>query len=214
MFFDDFEIQLILNRRARAYMYVHKPKCWKEEFICELLRWFEEKVDAIKTRKNKSGSAELEWKDHYEQMFRILYYAVITCNIRDYDSLKKFFRYFFEVEDDDPYRDDPDMISAEKLLKVYNYIVKNIGKFYRNGDRCDFDIIWPFCGRWFTLEMKDLEENMALRVIDGKIDRMSIGYRTKLKEKHVDETMERDVRFLQAVLDRMQDRVSKYLKEK
>lgn len=149
-----------------------KLESWKDEFIIELLNWYNDKLRTLRMRKG-TGCIN-EWKQYYQQIVRMLYYAVVKLNIRDKISLKNVFEYFFEVEDDDPYRNDPDMISAEKLLNVYFYIVKKIGKkSYEDLQKNDtnYNELYPFVGRWDNEIMKDLCDHLMINYIceDGKI---------------------------------------------
>ena len=83
------------------------------------------KIKAMQERKHDFGDKDwLEhWTSYYEQYVRILYYFVVYKNIQDSDNLKMIFVYLFPVDkDDNPYRNDSDIISSEKLIKVYEHL--------------------------------------------------------------------------------------------
>ena len=141
---------------------------WRDEFVIELLKWYDEKVRMIRTSKKKANNYN-EWKQYYEQVVRILYHVVVKLNIRDNLSLGNIFRYFFEV-DDSPYRADPDIISAEKLLNIYFFIVEKLsGKPYKKYKV--YDEIHPFVGRWDNVIMRDLADHLMINYVceNGKI---------------------------------------------
>lgn len=187
-----------------------ESECWKDDFIIELFRWYTNKY--WKNDLNMSSREIEEWKEYYEQMVRILYLAVIKYNIRDKNSLKNVFDYFFEVEDDDPYRHDPDMISAEKLLNVYNYIVKKIGnKKYVKEDK-KYENLYPFVGRWNNDIMTSLYANLDIRTENGKIV-SSIPCLGEEEEEPITEELEQDIKLLQEILDRLQNKILHKLKE-
>ena len=189
-------------------------ECWKDDFILELLRWYDIKVKLIRRRKGEDNYPE--WKQYYEQIVRILYYTVINRNIRDKISLKNIFRYFFEVEDDDPYRDDPDMISAEKLLKIYFYIVKKIGKkSYKKKDHNNYEKLYPFVGRWDNEMIKELYDHLSIVKENGIIVDCYPLWECdgEEEEESVTEDLEQDVKLLQEILDRLQNKVLTKLKE-
>lgn len=167
MFPNEIELFTFLNGDFPEDLF--ESECWKDDFIIELFRWYNNKYQKIDIRKGRGEYKE--WKEYYEQMVRILYLAVIKYNIRDTNSLKNVFEYFFEVEDDDPYRYDPDMISAEKLLNVYNYIVKKIGnkKYEKEEEDKKYDNLYPFVGRWNNDIMTDLYAHLDIRTENGKI---------------------------------------------
>ena len=169
MFVNQINIEKVFEEGFFIHDFRIKLESWKDEFIVELLKWYSEKVRKIRMRKGNGNYNE--WKLFYEQVVRILYIFVISHDIRDKVSLENIFRYFFEVEDDSPYRDDPDMISAEKLLKVYFYIVKKIGKKSYKKKHTNYKELYPFVGRWDNEEIKDLYDHLMINYIceNGKI---------------------------------------------
>ena len=190
-------------------------RCWKDDFIVELLRWYDIKVKLIRHRKGGEHACFKEWKQYYQQIVRMLYYAVVIFNIRQITPLKEFFRYFFEVEDDDPYRNDPDMISAEKLLNVYNYLVKKISnKKYNEEWPKNYEIIYPFVGRWDNEIMKDMYDHLFVTSENGMIVHSipHLGEEGR-REEEDDEDLEHDIKLLQEILDRLQKKVLTKLKK-
>ena len=187
---------------------------WEDAFIVELLKWYDNKVSTIKDRKKKWGNcSEEKWKEYYEQMVRMLYFAVIRLNIKNYAWLKNLFRYFFEVEDDDPYRDDPEMISAEKLLKVYTYITNKIDKkSYQHSDKHRMFPVhqYTFIGHWDTEQMKDLFDDFCMNVIRYRGSMEFLQHPSMKKEE---EELDHDIKLLQEILDRMKKRVEDHMKE-
>ena len=211
-------VKNVLSREKTFADYEFRVECWEDDFIVELLRWYDYKVSNMKNDKRNWGVNSLEiWRIYYEQMVRMLYYAVITLKLRGANSLKNLFRYFFEVEDEDPYRHDYDLMSAEKLLQVYFYVIKKIGKKSYKKDCENYNEIYPFVGHWDTEQMKDLYEHMQKYPIIRK-NSMECGFCYKdenkvEKEEEVDETLERDIKLLQGVLDRLQNMVLPHLLE-
>ena len=188
-------------------------ECWKDDFIIELLRWYDGKVKSIWHRKGEDNKEE--WKQYYQQIVRMLYYAVIKLNLFNKISLKNVFEYFFEVEDDDPYRNDPDMISAEKLLNVYNYLVKKISnKKYNEEWPKNYEIIYPFVGRWDNEIMKDMYDHLFVTSENGMIVHSipHLGEEGR-REEEDDEDLEHDIKLLQEILDRLQKKVLTKLKK-
>ena len=119
-------IEMILSRKMNFYDFYFRPSTWKDAFIVELLKWFNNKIELIPKRKLRDSNCIDDfdcWKTYYEQFVRILYYFVVYKDIIDYDELKKIFSYLFSVDkNDNPYRNSYTMISSEKLIKAYDYI--------------------------------------------------------------------------------------------
>ena len=219
-------VEKILDRENIFTDYKFIVQCWEDEFIVELLRWYDYKVSNIRKNKRCCGFWDEEkWTQYYEQMFRMLYYAVITRKLRKPNSLKNLFRYFFEVEDEDPYRYDPDLISAEKLLMVYFYIIKKIGKLSYKEDYVNSGI-YPLVGHWDTEQMKDLyehvrshpfpeEKNMecCFRYKEDKKKEMKDVKKEKAEQVTDEEAMKRECKLLEEILDRIKKRVENHLKE-
>ena len=123
-------IEMILKRKLKfTDLNFEEPyKTWHDAFIIGLLKWFDKKIEQMPEFKRDIRNRDKDWIEHwtnyYEQYVRILYYFVVYKNIQDSDVLSKIFRYLFLVnKDDNPYRDDYDMISSEKLMKVYKYLI-------------------------------------------------------------------------------------------
>ena len=123
-------IEMILNRAMKItdFDFEEPLNTWHDAFIVELLKWFNKKIEQMPEFKRDVRNRDKDWIEHwtnyYEQYVRILYYFVVYKNIQDSDVLSKIFRYLFLVnKDDNPYRDYYDMISSEKLMKVYKYLI-------------------------------------------------------------------------------------------
>lgn len=171
-------IEMILSRKVNFYDFYFRPSTWKDAFIVELLKWFNNKVELIPKRKLRDSNCIDDfycWKTYYEQFVRILYYFVVYKDIIDYDELKKIFSYLFSVDkNDNPYRDSFDIISSEKLMNIYEYLIKNTGglKEY-SPDREYIDVL---IGRWNTKEMKNKldniranEDNSVIEIVNNDI---------------------------------------------
>ena len=217
VFMPSWVVKNILSRENTFADYEFIVESWEDNFIVELLRWYDNKVSKIEYNKRNwhTCSDESRWRQYYEQMFRMLYYAVIMLKLRGPKSLKNLFRYFFEVEDEDTYRRHPDLISAEKLLMVYNYIIKIIGKISYKKDRGNLPDFYPFIGHWDTEQMQDLYEHRCSSPITGlgiEPDECDSHYKEERQRNRdvttFNEEMERDIKFLQEILDRMKQRLT------
>lgn len=213
MFVNLKNIKIILNRENTFADCDFVIDSWEDDFIVELLKWYDNKVSNIRKNKRCCGFWDEEkWTQYYEQMFRMLYYAVITLKLRFASSMKSIFNYFFEVEDEDPYGNHPDLMSAEKLLQVYFYIIRKIGKKRYGKNYHVHYQLWPFVGHWDTEQMKDMYEHLNVHeVIYGKA--CNRYEEKKSEEEEEDEAMERDCKLLKEILDRMKKRVEDHLKE-
>ena len=153
--------EMILSRKMLFSDFNFKPSTWEDVFVVELLRWFDNKIEIMPYRKSESNTHwYYDWRYYYEQIVRILYYFVIYKNIQDSDKLYKIFRYLFNVDkNDNPYRNSYDMISAEKLMKIYNYLLRKVSD-YSNKLKHDEDheyrfyYIAPLINIWNTEKMK------------------------------------------------------------
>ena len=128
----------------------------EDGFIVELLRWFDKNIEKISNRKQRNDLDN--WKTYYEQIVRIFYGFVIYRGIQDQIQLRKIFRYLFSVDkNDNPYRNSYDIISEEKLMKVYNYLtIHTPKKLYNDHEDCENrKSIKNFVGIWDTEEMKN-----------------------------------------------------------
>ena len=152
-------IEMILNREMKVtdFNFEEPLNTWHDAFILELLKWFDKKINDIPVRKHDLRDKDwLEhWTSYYEQYVRILYYFVVYKNIQDSDDLKMIFVYLFPVDkDDNPYRNDSDMISAEKLIKVYKYLIMYTPDLKKdNKERECLDNV--LIGRWNNEKMKN-----------------------------------------------------------
>ena len=167
-------IEMILNREMKVtdFNFEEPLNTWHDAFILELLKWFDKKINDIPVRKHDLRDKDwLEhWTSYYEQYVRILYYFVVYKNIQDSDDLKMIFVYLFPVDkDDNPYRNDSDMISAEKLMKVYKYITHHISnELYNDYEDCENrKSINNLVGLWNTENMKDKLECIVIETYKG-----------------------------------------------
>ena len=149
-------VEMILSREMEFIDFNFNPSTWEDAFVVELLRWYDIKIKIIPDRKCDSS---INWETYYEQIVRILYYYVKYLCIKDYDKLYKIFRYLFsDDKNDNPYRNSYDMISAEKLMKVYKYLFIKVSDYSNelkyNKDHVCEGYIAPLVGIWNTEEMK------------------------------------------------------------
>lgn len=153
-------IELVLARKLKYINLRLDPEPdWNNSFIVELLRWYDQKVELIPMRKRNDHE---QWRQFYEQIVRSLYFAVVEHSLHKISELKIYFRYFFYIEDDDPYRNDYDMISPEKLIKVYNYITKKLSKRLQlTRNNCD-SLGKQFIGMYDTFLRQDEEEHLVM----------------------------------------------------
>ena len=148
-------VEMILSREMEFIDFNFNPSTWEDAFVVELLRWYDIKIKIISDRKCDSS---INWKTFYGQIVRILYYYVKYLGIKDNDKLYKIFKYLFTVDkNDNPYRDSYDMISAEKLMNVYNYLSRKVSDYSIKLNIYDKDYegyIDPLVGIWNTEEMR------------------------------------------------------------
>ena len=152
--------EMILSRKMLFSDFNFKPSTWEDVFVVELLRWFDNKIEIMPYRKSELNTHWYDWRYYYEQIVRILYYFVIYKNIKDSYKLYKIFRYLFSVDkNDNPYRNSYDMISVQKLMKVYNYLLRKVSD-YSNKLKHDedheyrFNYIATLINIWNTENMK------------------------------------------------------------
>ena len=101
-------IEKILSLEKKFTDFIFEPSTWFDGFIVELLRWFDNKMNEISDNDNDFD----QWKTYYEQIVRILYHFVVYEGLYDiYSLVKMVFEYLFSV-DDDPYRNDYNIISS------------------------------------------------------------------------------------------------------
>ena len=171
-------IEMILSEKMKFNDFNFDPSTWKDGFIVELLRWFDNKINEISTIKlcnSKNINDFNNWKTYYEQFVRILYYFVVYKDIIDYDELKKIFSYLFSVDkNDNPYRNSYDMISSEKLISLFDHIrVEAIYDwtcmFEDDEDYTVRDYTNVLIGRWKTKEMKNKLETFEQNCLKKSI---------------------------------------------
>ena len=150
-------IEKILSREMKVTDLDYMIFTWQDAFILELLKWFDKKINEIPERKIDKRDPDnfYHWKTYYEQYIRIFYYFVIYRGIQDPKELRKIFKFLFTVnKKDNPYRNDYDMISAEKLIKVYEHLIMYTPHLKKNNkERECLDNV--FVGRWNNEKMKN-----------------------------------------------------------
>ena len=147
-------IEMILSEKMKFNDFNFKPSTWKDGFIVELLRWFDNKINEISTRKlcdSTNINDFNNWKTYYEQFVRILYYFVVYKDIKDSKQLSKIFSYLFSI--DDSYKNNYNTISSEKIMKVYNYLINHTPNLKEQSQ--DREYIDVLIGRWKTKEMEN-----------------------------------------------------------
>ena len=165
-------VEMILSREMEFIDFNFNPSTWEDAFVVELLRWYDIKIKIIPDRKCDSS---INWETYYEQIVRIFYNIVIVKNIQDSKQLNKIFSYLFSVDNNDnPYRDSFDIISSEKLMNIYEYLIKNTGGLKEYSP--DRDYIDVLIGRWNTKEMKNKldniranEDNSVIEIVNNDI---------------------------------------------
>ena len=171
-------IEMILSRKMNFYDFYFRPSTWKDAFIVELLKWFNNKIELTPKRKLRDSNCIDDfycWKTYYEQFVRILYYFVVYKDIIDYDELKKIFSYLFSVDkNDNPFRNSYDMISSEKLISLFDHIrVEAIYDwtcmFEDDEDYTVRDYTNVLIGRWKTKEMKNKLETFEQNCLKKSI---------------------------------------------
>ena len=170
-------IEMILSRKVNFYDFYFRPSTWKDAFIVELLKWFNNKIELIQKRKLRDSNCIDDfycWKTYYEQFVRILYYFVVYKNIRDSNKLRKIFSYLFSVDkNDNPYRNSYDMISSEKLISLFDHIrveaIYDSCMFEDDEDYTVRDYTNVLIGRWKTKEMKNKLETFEQNCLKKSI---------------------------------------------
>ena len=180
-------IESILNRKLKFDDFNFKPLSWQDAFIVKLLEWFDKKIETISERKCKDTfDKELidNWRLYYEQIVRILYHFVIYKNIHDCKQLNKIFSYLFNVDKNvSPYKNNYDMISSEKLMKVYRYIRSFIYRWRL--DNKDREYINVLIGIWNNENMNYKLDNVITFITDDKKTSVYINVDSSFfKEKH------------------------------
>ena len=156
-------IEMILSEKMKFNDFNFDPSTWKDGFIVELLRWFDNKINEISTIKlcnSKNINDFNNWKTYYEQFVRILYYFVVYKDIKDSKQLSKIFSYLFSI--DDSYKNNYNTISSEKLMKVYNYLINHTPNLKEQSQ--DREYIDVLIGRWKTKEMENKLERIVITI--------------------------------------------------
>ena len=165
-------IEKILSREMKVTDLDYMIFTWQDAFIIELLKWFDKKINEIPERKINLLDPDnfYHWKTYYEQYIRIFYYFVIYRGIQDPKELRKIFKFLFTVNKNvDPYWNHYEMISAEKLMKVYNVLTRHISnELYNDYEDCENrKSIKNFVGIWDTEKMKDKLECIVIETYKG-----------------------------------------------
>ena len=185
-------IEMILNREMKFTDLNFEPETWDDAFIIGLLDWFDKKIEAFTLRKYDQRNKNLfnEWKSHFEQVVRILYYYVIYMNVKDTNQLYKVFKYLFTDDKFNNIYMFSDIISAEELITIYKYIIKDIP----NLKKCKKDrkYIDKLIGIWNTEDMNNKFHHIAVATIEKNNIRYRIIeiYDESYKENSLNENIE------------------------
>ena len=153
-------IEKILSLEKKFNDFIFEPSTWFDGFIVELLRWFDNKINEISDNDNEFD----QWKTYYEQIVRILYHFVVYEDLNEFYSLVKMvFEYLFSV--DDPYRNDYNIISSEKLMDVYTNIIDSVScDLHYHPDDWKNPLRELLIGIWDTKEMEDKVDDIVINV--------------------------------------------------
>lgn len=174
-------IEMILLRVMKYNWYEFELHTWQDAFIAELLKWFDNKIEAIRDKKidlkwkywfdnNIEAISKIKidsnyndwfkhWKNYYEQIVRILYYFVIYMNVQNSNDLKRIFKYLFPENDN--FCRDYDMISSEKLMKIYNYINRNTPHLKKDNEERE-GLANVLIGKWNNEKMEYKLDNILV----------------------------------------------------
>ena len=148
-------IEKILSLEKKFTEFNFEISTWEDGFILELLKWFDNKIEQIS---NKFNEISFEyWKDHYEQIVRILYYFVVYKDIQDSKQLHKIFSYLF-----------PNIryeimfeyfhIYSKELMSVYNYLINKTRNYLEKSFQVNkIDVL---IGRWDNKERRNKLEDI------------------------------------------------------
>lgn len=91
---------------------------WEEKFACSLMKWYAKKTDC------KPSLDEYDSVNYYQRFFRYLYSAVVIDGVHR-DNLKDYLDDHFNEEEMDS--DQHGLCTTLKMLRVYDYLVKELG---------------------------------------------------------------------------------------
>ena len=183
-------IEMILSREKDAFDdFIFNPSTWEDAFIAELLKWIQRRYWDIPLKHHnfKDKNYDNNWKTFYEQIARIIYYFVIYKNLQDSKQLiYNIFIYLFNNSNYSSYNniinkllydnshkhhyyhdyDDYEMITSEKIIIVYNYVIKKIPHelYKHHTDIKDREPIDLLIGRWKTKEMENKLERIVITI--------------------------------------------------
>ena len=159
-------IRKILSLEKKFNDFIFEPSTWFDGFIVELLRWFDNKINEISDNDNEFD----QWKTYYVQIVKILYHFVVYEGLYDYDDLVKLvFKYLFYSSCEiylNPYENDYNFISPEKLMYVYYNIIGRISDLHHHPGidwkpRLDDSL---FIGKWDTEERWNKLDNVVIKI--------------------------------------------------
>ena len=147
-------IEKILSLKKKFTDFNFEISTWEDGFILELLKWFDNNIKQI----SNFNKIDFEyWKDHYEQIVRILYYFVVYKDIQDSKQLHKIFSYLF-----------PNIryeimfecfhIYSKELMSVYNYLINKTPNYLEKSFQVNkIDVL---IGRWNHKERRNKLEDI------------------------------------------------------
>ena len=148
-------IEKILSLEKKFTEFNFEISTWEDGFILELLKWFDNKIEQIS---NKFNEISFEyWKDHYEQIVRILYYFVVYKDIQDSKQLHKIFSYLFpNIKYEIMF--ECFHIDSKELMNVYNYLINKTPNYLEKSFQVNkIDVL---IGRWNHKERRNKLEDI------------------------------------------------------
>ena len=153
-------IEMILSEKMKFNDFNFDPSTWKDGFIVELLRWFDNKINEISTRKlcgSKNINDFNNWKTYYEQFVRILYYFVVYKDIQDSKQLHKIFSYLFpNIKYEIMF--ECFHIDSKELMSVYNYLINKTPNYLDKSFQVNKIVV--LIGRWNNKERRNKLEDI------------------------------------------------------
>ena len=148
-------IEKILSLEKKFTEFNFEISTWEDGFILELLKWFDNKIEQIS---NKFNEISFEyWKDHYEQIVRILYDFVVYKDIQDSKQLHKIFSYLFpNIKYEIMF--ECFHIDSKELMNVYNYLINKTPNYLEKSFQVNkIDVL---IGRWNHKERRNKLEDI------------------------------------------------------
>ena len=147
-------IEKILSLKKKFTDFNFEISTWEDGFILNLLKWFDNKIEQIS---NLNEIAFKNWKDHYEQIVRILYYFVVYKDIQDSKQLHKIFSYLFpNIKYEIMF--ECFHIDSKELMSVYNYLINKTPNYLEKSFQVNkIDVL---IGRWNNKERRNKLEDI------------------------------------------------------